>query len=94
MLRTDLELDAHMHGTLHPSSVLVLERGNRIEQARSRRDLGASSRPISPRDFGGASHHAATTGTPRPRRHVAQERIDAIAIAASEQDAGKSCAVM
>ena len=30
VLRLDLDIDAHLGSTLHPSSVLVLEKGNRI----------------------------------------------------------------
>ena len=33
-LRTDLDLDAHLGGALHPSSILVLEKGNRISDER------------------------------------------------------------
>ena len=62
------------------------------------RDLGARCRPVSPRDFRWRLPPRITPprrAPHQPRRHGApQERIDAIAIAASEQDAGKSCAVM
>jgi hypothetical protein len=34
VLRLDLDIDAHLGGTLHPSSVLVLEKGNRIADDR------------------------------------------------------------
>ena len=34
VLRLDLDIDAHLGGTLHPSSVLVLEKGNRISDER------------------------------------------------------------
>lgn len=33
-LRTDLDLDAHLGGALHPSSILVLEKGNRVPEER------------------------------------------------------------
>lgn len=34
LLRTDLDLEAHLGSTLHPSSWLVLEKGNRLGEAR------------------------------------------------------------
>ena len=34
MLRTDLPLDAHLGSTIHPSSVLLLEKGNRVLEDR------------------------------------------------------------
>lgn len=34
VLRTDLDLDAHLGGALHPASVLLLERGNRVSESR------------------------------------------------------------
>mmetsp|Transcript_27039 Transcript_27039/g.81854 ORF Transcript_27039/g.81854 Transcript_27039/m.81854 type:complete len:150 (+) Transcript_27039:37-486(+) len=34
VLRTDLEIDAHLGGALHPSSVLLLEKGNRVSESR------------------------------------------------------------
>eukprot|EP00308_Calcidiscus_leptoporus_P023792 CAMPEP_0119366582 /NCGR_PEP_ID=MMETSP1334-20130426/13438_1 /TAXON_ID=127549 /ORGANISM="Calcidiscus leptoporus, Strain RCC1130" /LENGTH=150 /DNA_ID=CAMNT_0007382821 /DNA_START=96 /DNA_END=548 /DNA_ORIENTATION=+ len=34
VLRLDLELEAHLGSTLHPSSVLLLEKGNRISEER------------------------------------------------------------
>ena len=34
LLRTDLDLEAHMGSTLHPSSWVVLEKGNRLGDAR------------------------------------------------------------
>jgi len=34
VLRLDLDIDAHLGGTLHPSSVLILEKGNRIADGR------------------------------------------------------------
>lgn len=34
MLRLDLDIEAHLGGTLHPASVLVLEKGNRISDER------------------------------------------------------------
>merc|ERR1712087_565948 len=34
VLRLDLELEAHLGSTLHPSSVLILEKGNRISDER------------------------------------------------------------
>ena len=34
VLRLDLDIDAHLGGTLHPSSVLILEKGNRIADDR------------------------------------------------------------
>ena len=34
VLRLDLDIEAHLGGTLHPSSVLVLEKGNRIADDR------------------------------------------------------------
>ena len=34
MVRTDLPLDAHLGSTIHPSSVLLLEKGNRVLEDR------------------------------------------------------------
>uniref|UniRef100_A0A7S0L6P7 Uncharacterized protein n=1 Tax=Coccolithus braarudii TaxID=221442 RepID=A0A7S0L6P7_9EUKA len=34
VLRLDLELEAHLGSTLHPSSVLILEKGNRLSDER------------------------------------------------------------
>ena len=34
VLRTDLPLDAHLGATLHPSDVLLLEKGNRVSEDR------------------------------------------------------------
>jgi len=34
VLRTDLDLDAHLGGALHPSSILLLDKGNRVSEAR------------------------------------------------------------
>jgi hypothetical protein len=50
ILRLDLEIDAHMHGTLHPSSILILEKGNRISTER----LDAIRTAVSENANGGA----------------------------------------
>mmetsp|Transcript_56660 Transcript_56660/g.123317 ORF Transcript_56660/g.123317 Transcript_56660/m.123317 type:complete len:150 (+) Transcript_56660:225-674(+) len=34
VLRLDLELEAHLGGALHPSSILILEKGNRLSDER------------------------------------------------------------
>ena len=34
MLRTDMDIEAHLGSTLHPSSVLLLEKGNRVREDR------------------------------------------------------------
>ena len=34
VLRTDLVLEAHIGGTLHPSSIVLLEKGNRVSEDR------------------------------------------------------------
>ena len=44
VLRLDLDIDAHLGGTLHPSSVLILEKGNRISPERLDALNSASSR--------------------------------------------------
>uniref|UniRef100_A0A7S3BPT9 Uncharacterized protein n=1 Tax=Haptolina ericina TaxID=156174 RepID=A0A7S3BPT9_9EUKA len=49
LLRVDLELDAHLGSTLQPSSVLILEKGNRVPDYR----LDEIRQSVSQREQGG-----------------------------------------